>query len=176
MKIIILIIGILGMLILVGCNNNSLSQQDNQIISDSPIEVTLKSNPGHNGFEGAYDFSNQKVSKIYLPSSFSDYKDYDLVYYDKMFNFKYIDDHSGNTMVLNIQIDMGEKTMDEVTCPIEIVGYDYMKPMKIGHTYCMRTKEGDYVKLYVLSVVEERTNDPIAPNSVVTFEWEKMEV
>ena len=172
MKKTILILTITS-LILFGCSNN---QQSSQLISDSPIQVTLRSNPGHDGYEGVYDFSKQKAGKIYFPSSFSDYKDYDLVYYDKMFNSKYVDDPSGNTLPLNLQIDMGEKAMDEVICPMEIVGYDYMKPMKIGHTYCMRTKEGDYVKLYVLSVVEEKSKDPMAPNSVVTFEWEKTEI
>jgi hypothetical protein len=170
-KIVIIISFLLGLIVLFGCDNGIEKGSDStDLVTLDIVKVTLKSNGGHPGFESAYDFSKEKSKKIYFSDSFPDYKGYDMVYYIGGFSGK-MKDEFGNVMKINLQIDMGEKSFDEVECPDEIPGYDYSKPMKEGHIYCIKTQEGDNVKLNVLSMSEEKSSNPDVPNYLVTFEW-----
>ena len=142
-------------------SGGSTTTVDDLIKSGDVIEATLLANPGHPSIVGAYDFSKAKSTKIDY-SDYSDDKDsYDLYFYDGGFN------------QVTYQADLGEVevSMADMGCPEITEAFDYWKPMKLNHVYCVKTLEGDYVKILITNLYEEDSGQEFAPNSLVDFEW-----
>lgn len=126
--------------------------------------ATLSSNAGENGYLGAYDFSSGKAAKI----GFLDWNDvgtYDMYFYDTGF-YPFF---NGNEYVISTyQQDMGQLELGAVTCPAEVQGYTYMKHMKEGNVYCIKTRDGRFAKIKVTAMTQNHEDY----SATVSFDWE----
>ncbi len=64
-------------------------------------------------------------------------------------------------------IDMGNVPLDKVTCPKNGYSnrYDTVRAI-VGHTYCVRTQEGNYVKIKVIET------GGTGANAYIKFRWQ----